>query len=184
MEKDNQLNKNSMDYIPTWDEMKLPQKLRSKLEAYIEDESEAEKVEKEYQGYIDSWQRRHREKIRKVEVAKAEIKNRKILSHWFSTLPQDQIIQLIDRSRSVCDFVMDDIRDGAKASWQLNYIEKLRIRVKRNPIEITDASMDKLKRFPRYNAASDKLTGSPYAFYRMWAHIFKSERMAKRSVSI
>jgi len=178
-EKDHELDRNSMDYIPTWDEAKIPQKLRMKLENEWEDEIKSKKNEEELDGYIKAWQRKHREKVIKTERAKAEIKTRKLFAHWFATLPEKELIQLIDNSRNIVDPALDKVVETVTATWQLNYIEKLRIRVKRNPIEIEQPSLDKLKRFPSYSPTTGKLTGSPYSFYRMWAHVFRSE--ARRS---
>ena len=174
--KDNQLDRNSMDYIPTWDEMKLPSRLRQKLEQDIEDEAEMERVNKELDAHIEAWQRKHREKIRKNEIAKKEKLTRKNLAHWYSTLPRIEVEQMINDSRKLADQVLDHIRESATASWQLNYVEKLRLRVKRQPLTVELASPDKLRRFPMYDESTKKLYGSPYSFYRMWAHCFKSER--------
>lgn len=176
MQKENELNKNSMDYIPTWDEAKVPKWLQNKLSDIIDDENELKKLESQLDGYIEAYKRKHREQIRKKEIAKAEVKNRKVLAHWFATLPKDKIIALIEKTRLYADEVIDLRRDSVSAQWELNYVEKLRIRVKRNPITVESTTIDKMKRFPSYDPANDCLTGSPYSFYRMWAHCFKSEK--------
>lgn len=175
MSTDNELNRNSMDYIPTWDEAGVPKWLQNKLSDIIDDENELKKLEAQLDSYIDSYKRRHREQIRKKEIAKAEVKTRKVLAHWFATLHKEKIIRLVDDSRSIVDEVMDQRRDACSAQWELNYIEKLRIRVKRNPITVESTTHDKMKRFPIYDPVEDTLSGSPYSFYRLWAHCFKSE---------
>lgn len=174
-DQDPLLNPKSMDYVPTFDELKLPKRLREKLEMFIEDDAEAEKVQNEYQSYLNDWKLKHREVVRKNEIAIAERKTRKIIAHWFNTLPKEKLFELIEDSRQLCDEIMDRIREGASAEWELNYIEKLRLRVKKNPITVESASIDKVRRFPLYNVSDDSLSGSPYSFYRMWAHVFKSE---------
>lgn len=172
---ENVLNPNSMDYIPTWDEMKLPPRLRNKLESYIEDEMEAEKVQKELESHIERWQLRHREVVRKKEIAKTEVKTRKLLAHWFATLPKEKIEILIDETRHLADQVLDERLASSSAAWESNYIEKLRARVKRNPFTVEATTFDKMRRFPIYDAANDELSGAPYSYYRLWAHVFKSE---------
>ena len=177
------LDKNSMDYIPSWDELKLPKRLRDKLELLIEDEHEASIVQKEFEHYESVWKMKHRDTIRKQEKSKAERSSRKYISHWFEALPINKKDQLIDESRKLCDEVLDLMLSKVTQSWQSTYIENLRLRVKFSKIDLTSASVDKLKRFPSYSESTDKLTGSAYAFYRMWAHCFRSERNGSKKLS-
>lgn len=179
MDRDYELDKKSMSYIPTWSEMKLPQDLIIRLETCVDDPVEAEMVEKEYQKYVDAWQVKHREKLRKTDLNKNEVKSREVLTHWFATLPTVKVIELINDTRHMVDEVLDARYKASTASWELVYIENLRSRVKHTEPVIEQTTVSKLKRFPKYDIANDSLHGAAYSFYRMWAHCFKSDRSKK-----
>ena len=174
LKKDPQLNPNSTCYIPTMEEAGIPQKLMDDMFRDMDDPIKTERHQRLYDSYILKYQTKHREKVKMVEKAKSEKRERKLLAHWFNTLLENELIQLIDDSRRFADQVFDELNNRVTSTWELQYIEKLRIRVKTGVISVRPAADNKLKRFPNYNASKGSLHGSVYTFYRLWAHVFKS----------
>lgn len=175
-------NKKSMSYEPTWQEAGVPESLIRKLETEWEDPIKNAKNEKELDYYMNKAKDEHRNKLKFIEKVGAAKKELRLSSHWYNTLQPKEIENLVERSRLVVDQVFDELRGRVKSSWELNYIEELRLRVKTGKIAITPATNAKLKRFPAYNMGTNELHGSVYTFYRLWAHIFKSYKRAGRVI--
>lgn len=173
------LNPKSISYVPTFEEMGLPQRLIKSMEMNFEDPIQSAKDEKEFTMYKENWQRKHRERLKRAEMLKKEKAEFKLSAHWFNRLSEAELIQLIDDSRRFADQVFDDLRGRIASEWELQYIEKLRLRVKKSPIYIIKATPSKLKRFPNYDFANNGLHGSVYTFYKLWSHIFKAKRESR-----
>lgn len=182
IEKMDEYNKKTMAYIPTMEEAGIPQKLMDDMFHFMDDPIKSEKLQKQYDAYILKWQIKHREKLQREIKSKEAKKELKLSAHWYNTLQTKEIEKLIDNSRSVADQVIDNLRDRIKSSWELNYLEELRIRIRTAPIVLSPATSAKLKRFPNYNMGTNELHGSGYAFYRLWAHVFKSHKRIGRIV--
>lgn len=170
------MNVNSMNYVPTYEEMNLPKDLIRRLETEWEDEAKTKRNNLELDHYMSKWQLNHRNKLITKKKIKESERSLKLAAHWFNTLQSKEIESLINNSRSIVDQVIDELRTRIKSDWELNYLEELRLRVKKESIDLTPASNAKLKRFPKYNMGTNELHGSVYTFYRLWAHVFKSHK--------
>lgn len=180
--KDSKLDPNSMDYVPPMEEA-LPKELIRKLETEWEDPIKSAENDRQYDLYIERWQIKHREKLRLKLLEKKEKKGRKLITHWFNTLHEAEIKELIESSRSIVEEVFSQLIPNSTKQWESDYMIKLKMRVKNGFITISNASDDKLRRFPKYNATRKSLDGSPHSFYRLWAHVFKSEERSLRSLT-
>lgn len=176
MERNRSLSKKSMDYVPTWDEAGVPENLQLRIEKEWEDPIKNEKNEKELLYYIDKYQLKHREKLRLKELELKEKQLLKMSAHWYKTLMKEELENLIEDSRAIAEETFDSLRENIKATWELNYIEMLRYRVKHSRPILNPASEAKLRRFPQYDFNTKSLYGSDYAFYRLWAHCFPSPK--------
>lgn len=180
--KMDEYNRKTMAYIPTQEEAGIPQKLMDDMFHFMDDPIKSEKLQKQYDDYILRWQIKNREKLKQQVKSKAARKDLKLSSHWYNTLQQQEINNLLENSRSFCDQVIDDLRERLKNEWEVNYLEQLRVRVKTAPIILSPASSSKLSRFPNYSMGTNELHGSVYAFYKLWSHVFKSHKRAGRIV--
>lgn len=176
------LDPKSISYVPTFEEMGLPQRLIRSMEMNFEDPIQSAKDEKEFLAYMESWQKKHKERLKAQELLKKEKQSFKLSAHWFNNMTESDLIQLIDDSRRFADQVFDELSKRVKTSWELQHIEKLRLRVKNCPIYIAKAMPSKLKRFPNYDFTTNSLNGSVYTFYRLWSHCFKAKRQARGSI--
>lgn len=176
--KDIRLEKSSMSYIPTYEELGYTEAEMIKER----DDQQMAFFEKEYDRRTLQFQERHREKVRNKEAIRKAKKDDKLLSHWFSTTDPVKLGQLIDESRKLADQVIDHLQSSEIKSYMRIYNEDLRLRVKHGIYSIKKANFDKLRRFPNYNPVNDSLYGSPYSFYRLWTHSFPSpKRMGSAS---
>lgn len=182
LENQDALNPKSMNYVPTYEEMKLPRDLIRRLETEYMDDLKSEKNNKELDYYMAKYQLAHRNKLIIKEKISASKKSLKLSSHWYNTLQPKEIEDLIERSRPYTDQVIDELIERVKTSWELNYLEQLRIRIKAAPIILSPAADSKLKRFPNYSMGTNELHGSAYTFYKLWAHVFKSHKRTGRII--
>lgn len=173
MNKDDAYNKNSMSYIPTYEEMGLPQNLIRRMETEYEDEIKTRKNNLEYDAYMQKWQNKHRADLSKKIKQKKERRDQNFAGHWFIIKTDAERMALIEETRSLVDEVMDDVIKSIRINSLIVHAETLRIGVKRAPISLFSASNDKLRRFPSYSLETNSLEGSSSSFYRLWSHVFR-----------
>lgn len=170
--EDIRLDKNSMSYIPTYEELGYSEAEMIK----DRDEQQMMFFEKEYDRRTLQFQERHRDKVRQKQAQRTAKKQDRLLNHWFLTLDQSVIKRLVDGTRQSSDDVIDHIQSTEKIQGLRVYNEDLRIRVKHGIFIYKPASFDKLRRFPNYDPINEWLYGSPSAMYRLWTHCFPSPK--------
>ncbi len=176
MENKDAYNPKSMSYVPTYEEMKLPQDLIRRMETEFNDPVKNGRNEREYEAHLLRWQNRHREGLKVQAKYKKERKDQSYQTHWFVIKTDEERLRLIDESRSLAHEVMDEVVRSIRIPSLLMHAEGLRIAVTRMPISLFAASNDKLRRFPVYSLETDSLEGSPSSFYRLWSHVFKTTK--------
>lgn len=179
MKKDKNLNKMDMEYAPD---------PFSDLGYTLEEWNSIDWINDhvaniEYGRRFDSFQVRHREKIRSEKVEHKKTKLNKNIDHWYSILSKEEIEILIDNSRRLSDEVFDRIVEKETLPQMISYYNGLRLRVKNSPICIIPADLKKLSRFPSYDHGSKSLNGSVYSFMKLWSHVFSVRKSRLSSLS-
>lgn len=170
MEKDDRLIKNSPNYLPTYEELKLPADLLRRLETEWDDPDKHERNDREYQGYVLRWQQKHKENLALRHQLKKEREKLNLASHWFVTLPKEEIEDLIEKSRKLADRVF--IGKQTSLPRMAAFYADLHLRVLKSIPRITPAVSSQLKSFPKYDPYTKSLTGSKTSFIKLWIHVF------------
>lgn len=175
MDKMNEaLNKKSMDYIPTYQEIGYSDQEMENLNFDLEH------VRNEWERRINVFQRKHREKLMERESLKKNRKIKEMASHWYVRLNESEITALIEKSRSLADDVIDSLNSGSKPKSIYNYYESLRNKVKTSKAIIVACEEKKLERFPKLNESTKQLYGSAYSFSKLWAHVFSTKNSKRK----
>lgn len=166
MTKIEQHDKKSMSYFPT------PQEMGYSMEEYEAINFDNPKEMQKYDSRLESFQSKHREKLRQLAISTQEKKLNKYISHWYGVLKEDEISYLVENSRKLADEVIDKITASQTLPRMIRYYEDLRIRVKTRSFQVLPADEKKKKRFPSYDHSNKKLYGSVYSYARLWGHVF------------
>lgn len=156
-------NPNSSNYVPnptdhglTWEEWDA---------LTVEEQSELNRK------FIENIKTKQRNRIK----TKAEKNLNKALNHWYNTIPQDEIISAIEKTRVFADQVIDFINEKETLPSLRNRNEELRGKVKYLDIKIRKAEDKKLRRFPRYSTATNEIIFSNHSILALWIHVFSNK---------
>ena len=170
MEIDDRLNKKSPNYLPTYEELKLPADLLRRLETEWDDPIKHERNDREYQGYVLRWQQKHKERLILQASLKKEREKINLATHWYVTLHKEEIEDLIEQSRKLADKVFRGKQTSIPR--MAAFYSDLHLRVLKGIPRVFPATSSKLKSFPKYDPYTKSLTGSKTSFIRLWIHVF------------
>ncbi len=179
MEKIEEHNKNSMSYVPTFEEMKLSKEFIHRMETEWDDPIKSVRNDREYEAHVKRWQEKHRASLTKKTKQKKERKDQNFMSHWYVLKSDGERIKLIEETRVLADAVMDEVIKGLTIASLINHAEGLRASIKSMPVTLDAASNDKLRRFPKYSLETESLEGGSSSFYRLWSHVFRMRKTSK-----
>ena len=173
MKKNGYNNVNSIGYVPSPSDLGYS-------DSEMMEKSGDPIFDREYGLREKEFVSRNISRIKDEQKRKRQIKIQNYSPSWYDELPENEVINLIQRSRSIADEVINHMNKGQSLESMISYNEGLRARVKLYPIEVRLAPEEKKSKFPKYDEHTGQLFGSKYSFYRLWCHIF-STRSVRRS---
>lgn len=156
-------NPNSANYVPSPNDHEITWEEWDALSP--EEQSELNKA------FIDRLRESQRAKIK----TKAERNANKVLNHWYNTTHPSDIIAAIEKTRDKVDEVIDFINSKESLPALRERNEKLRFKVMYDEIKIRKVDDKKLKRFPRYSAATNEILFSNHSILALWVHVFSNK---------
>ena len=167
-------NKDSDTYVPSDDELGISKEMQWEMQTE-RDPIKLRHMEEVYSKKLAAWKAERKMKQISKKIKQKTNKELDLADHWYFSLPDDKKIELIERSRALSSNVFDKLLTLKREKWEMEYMMKLCRRVERFPISLKPAPVKKVKRFPTYNIATDKMNGSVYAYYRLWCHVFSAK---------
>lgn len=171
------IDEKSMNYVPTYQEMGYTTLQFDSIN--WENQSEC----RDYENRMLKFQLKHREKLKKIAIKSKTKKMSKYISHWYNVLKKEEIEALIRDSLHLSDNALDKIQQGQSLQSMVSYYENLRYKIKKGSFEIYPADESKIRFFPRYIHATNKLTGSVYSFTKLWSHVFSTRTIKNGTIT-
>ena len=136
-----------------------------------------------YDSKVKAWQANKRLKNQQLSARRAERDSINRHNHWYNSLPIEKKNELILRAMANKDEIFEVFLKQLSFSSPLyQYYFNLLDRVKPENISIKSVEYSKLKRFPSYRIADDKLEGSPINYITMFINCFPPKNKSKKRI--